>query len=45
MIKCNLCKWQINQEYYVDDSLGIDGLLLSHAKTHQIEPSFIEIDL
>jgi len=44
MIKCNLCDWQINEEYYIDDSLGIEGLLLSHAKTHNKEPKFITLD-
>lgn len=40
MIKCSLCDWQINEEYYIDESLGIEGLLLSHSKTHDKESSF-----
>jgi len=41
MIKCNLCDWSINEKYYVDEQMGIEGLLLSHTKTHEEEPKFI----
>jgi len=44
MIKCNLCEWHINEQYYFDDQIGIEGVLLSHTKTHDKEPEFITID-
>jgi len=41
MIKCNLCDWFVNEEWYHDEALGLDGLLSSHARTHSQEPKFI----
>jgi len=41
MIKCNQCSWSINEEYYTDDSLGVDELCLAHNKVHtNTQPNF-----